>query len=141
MILRITFQLQGQLLYRMIYFLVILMIVVSPVFSTSVGAPTSACFDGMPGHGEQPQITPAPYSITVVKNSGCSSVNVTISENASGTFFKGFLIRAMDGDKIVGKFKLFPGDSSGQLINCGDGEKVNFKMNLGETFVLILLKF
>lgn len=104
----------------MISFIVILTILVTPVFPFKQGAPDDACSNGTPRHGNHNQQTGiAPFTITAVNNT--KTVTVTIKGNSNTNSFKGFLIRAMNGTEIVGKFTLNSGNTTAKFINCGNG--------------------
>nr|AJW81891.1 putative defense protein [Actias selene] len=99
--------------------------VVSAVALTSAyptGAPTSACFDMIPGHAAEVQKGPAPYTITsaVTAVKAGHSVDVVVSGKTPEDFFRGILLQARQGDKIVGTWTIPPTDTYSQLMNCGE---------------------
>nr|Q5MGQ0.1 RecName: Full=Putative defense protein 1; Short=DFP-1; Flags: Precursor [Lonomia obliqua]AAV91350.1 defense protein 1 [Lonomia obliqua] len=85
------------------------------------GAPVSACFDMIPGHGTDPKPPPAPYTIGAVANSvkAGKSVEVVISGKTPEDTMLGILLEARQGDKIVGTWNVAPDDDFAQLLDCG----------------------
>nr|P0C963.1 RecName: Full=Putative defense protein 2; Short=DFP-2; Flags: Precursor [Antheraea mylitta] len=94
------------------------------------GAPTSACFDMIPGHFASPQSEPAPYIITTPVSAvkAGDSIEVTISGKTAKDTMRGILLEARQGDKIVGTWTVKPNDNFSQLLNCGEpGNAVTHK--------------
>nr|AIC33904.1 defensin [Antheraea pernyi] len=97
--------------------------VVSALALTSAyptGAPSSTCVSMRPGHLAEPQPHPGPYSITTPVNTmkAGDSIEVTISGNTPEDFFRGILLEARQGDKIVGTWTV--NDDFSQLLDCGE---------------------
>ncbi|XP_046472885.1 putative defense protein 3 [Neodiprion pinetum] len=108
----------------MFRFLIFLGSIVAVTYAHSVGAPASACESMTPGHLVDPQTTPSPYVILLSKNSilGGESITVTI-KGRDKEEFKGILLQARLGDKIVGTFDVDPADTNVQTIDCPKGER------------------
>lgn len=93
----------------------------------SAGAPGEACFDMVPQHQVDPQLSRAPYQVHISKNQLRSGdkVDVTIHGLKQTDTIKGFMIQARVGDTPVGKWLVDKNNSYGQQLNCGNGVGVS----------------
>ncbi|KAM5147796.1 putative defense protein Hdd11-like [Mantella aurantiaca] len=101
---------------------IFLLITISPILVLAYpnGNVESSCSTMIPGHGQPPQTTFAPYSLTLTSTNytGKLAFLVTLSKEQNETDFKGFMIqaRAPNGDTSLGTFVVNSSDV--HTLNC-----------------------
>lgn len=93
----------------------------------SAGAPDGACFDMVPQHHVDPQVSAAPYQVVSSKKQLRSGdiVDVTIHGLKQTDTIKGFMVQARVGETPVGKWIVDKNHSYGQTLSCGKGNAVS----------------
>lgn len=106
--------------------------VVAATNAYSSGAPDSACFDMVPQHHVDPQVSTAPYEILLSKNQLVAGkqdkVDITIRAIPGlkdSVTIKGFMIQARNGTSPIGKWLVDKNNSYGQTLSCGSKSDVS----------------
>lgn len=107
-------------------YLTTILLFASSVDSFGIGAPSKACFNGIPQHGVPAQASRSPYCIKLSRNQMKSgeSLNIKVSGKTENATFTGLLIRAMVDNQIVGNFQLPTESPYVQFVDCGNEKEV-----------------
>lgn len=112
-------------LYRMKFFLALLVVGIPAIAAYSKGAPAGECSGMTPQHRVEAQKSAAPYDILISKKAIRSgdTVEITIKGKSRENVIKGLMVQARVGDTPVGVFDPAPSTNYVQTLDCGNAKK------------------